>query len=77
MNNSTIHSTTHSTIYPTTDLKRAVRRLAEDAYNRRLISGYGDGEYSDKYQIDYQGKPRHLPLEKARAFLSRLLEETH
>lgn len=57
----------------TTPLREEVHQLAEKAFHLNLISGYGDGEYSDEYQIVYQGKPRHLPLEKARSFLSKLI----
>ncbi len=55
------------------DLKETVHQLAEDAFHQQLISGYGDSEYVGEYQIVYQGKPRHLSLERARAFLTRLL----
>ena len=51
------------------DLRTEVRQLADAAFRRKLISGYGDGEYSDKYQIILQGKPRHFGLEHARDFL--------
>ncbi|WP_347280085.1 MULTISPECIES: hypothetical protein [unclassified Leptolyngbya] len=54
-------------------LRSQVHVLANEAFHRHLISGYGDGEYADQYQIVYQGKPRHLPLEQARAFLSTLI----
>jgi hypothetical protein len=55
------------------DLKKEVQDLAEEAFHRKLISGYGDGPDSNEYQIVFQGKPRHLPLEYARSFLSDLL----
>lgn len=55
-------------------LRGQVQHLAEYAFHHHLISGYGDGEYSDEYQIVYQGKPRHLSLEQARSFLSELIE---
>lgn len=57
-------------------LRDEVHRLAEDAFHHHLISGYGDGEYLDQYQIVLQGKPRHLPLEAARSLLNRLLEQS-
>ena len=56
-----------------TALRDEVRQLAEEAFHRKLISGYGDGPDSDEYQIVYNGKPRHLPLERARAFLDKLI----
>ena len=55
------------------DLREAVNHLAEEAFRQDLISGYGDGEREDEYQIVYQGKPRHLPLKRAWIFLSRLI----
>jgi hypothetical protein len=57
-----------------TTLRNQVQQLAEYAFHCHLISGYGDGEYSDEYQIMYQGKPRHLPLERAHSFLVDLIE---
>jgi hypothetical protein len=74
---STQNMSTQNMSTQNTDLKGTVRKLAEEAFNRRLISGYGDGEFKDKYQINYQGKPRHLSFERAKAFLSRLIEEAH
>lgn len=55
------------------DLKKQVEQLAEEAFHRKLISGYGDGEDIDEYQIVFQGKPRHLPLDRAYRFLTALL----
>lgn len=55
-------------------LRDEVRRLADEAFHHKLISGYGDGEFSDEFQIVFQGKPRHYPLDEARVFLTRLLE---
>lgn len=55
-------------------LRDEVRSLAEEAFQRHLISGYGDGEYPDKFQIIYKGKTRHFLLEKARAYLVSLLD---
>jgi hypothetical protein len=54
-------------------LRDEVRQLAEEAFHRKLISGHGDGADINEYQIVYQGKPRHLPLEQARFFLMNLL----
>lgn len=57
-----------------TTLREEVHTLAEEAFHLHLISGYGDGEYDGEYQIVYKGKPRHLPLERARTFLIELLQ---
>jgi hypothetical protein len=54
-------------------LRDEVRHLAEEAYHRKLISGYGDGPNANEYQIVFDGKPRHLQLEQARSFLDNLL----
>jgi hypothetical protein len=59
-----------------TPLREEVHQLAEKAFHLNLISGYGDGEYTNEYQIVYQGKPRHLPLEKAHSFLSKLIQKS-
>lgn len=56
-------------------LRNKLHDLAESAFHRHLISGHGDGEYPDKYQIVYQGKPIHLPLEEAYDFLCELINE--
>jgi hypothetical protein len=56
-------------------LRDEVRQLAEDAFHHKLISGYGDGPDINEFQIVYQGKPRHLPLEQARLFLVNLLNK--
>ncbi|AFY35485.1 hypothetical protein [Calothrix sp. PCC 7507] len=56
-----------------TSLRDEVRQLAEEAFHRKLISGHGDGADQKEFQIVYQGKPRHLPLEQARFFLINLL----
>jgi hypothetical protein len=56
-----------------TDLRDEVRKLAEEAFQRKLISGYGDGQYSDEYQIVCDGRPKHFPLERARFILSNLI----
>jgi hypothetical protein len=55
------------------DLRDEVRHLADAAFRKKLISGHGDGEYNSKYQIIFQGKPRHYELEYARDFLKNLL----
>jgi hypothetical protein len=57
----------------TTALRDEVRRLAEEAFQRKLISGYGDGQYSDEFQIVSNGKPKHFPLERARSLLKSLI----
>jgi len=57
----------------TNPLREEVHSLAEEAFHLHLISGYGDGEYDGEYQIVYKGKPRHLPLERAKAFLVNLM----
>ena len=56
-----------------TSLRQEVQQLAKKAFQRKLISGYGDGQYSDEYQIVYNGKPKHYPLERARFILSNLI----
>lgn len=58
----------------TDTLREEVHALAEEAFHLHLISGYGDGEYEGEYQIVYKGKPRHLPLERARIFLVNLMQ---
>lgn len=63
------------TITKNADLREEVHKLAEDAFHQQLISGYGDGEFEGEYQIVYKGKPRHVPLERARSFLVDLLDE--
>ncbi|PSB06261.1 hypothetical protein C7B76_29920 [filamentous cyanobacterium CCP2] len=55
-------------------LKREVEQLAEEAFHQRLISGYGDGEFPNQYQIVYRGKPRHFSFEKTLIFLKNLLQ---
>ena len=60
----------------TVALRDEVQKLAEQAFHKHLISGYGDSEYANEYQIVFEGKPRHLPLERARAFLDRLIAES-
>lgn len=52
--------------------KKEIERLAKEAFHRRLISGYGDGEYPDRYQIVYEGKPRNFSLSYAYWFLQSL-----
>jgi hypothetical protein len=58
------------------DLRGEVHRLAEGAFHQHLISGYGDSEYPDQFQIVYQGKPKHLPLQQAYMFLLRLVQRS-
>jgi hypothetical protein len=55
-------------------LRAEVHALAEDAFHRHLISGHGDSEYASEYQIVYQGKPKHVSLSGAHAFLTQLLQ---
>lgn len=57
-------------------LRDEVRYLAEEAFHRKLISGYGDGPDMNEYQIVYQGKPKHFPLERARSLLGRLIHQS-
>lgn len=59
------------------ELREEVRHLAEEAFHRKLISGYGDGPDIKEYQIVYNGKPKHLPLERAYAFLGNLINQSH
>ena len=61
----------------TTALRDEVHQLAEEAFHMKLISGYGDGQNSREYQIVWNGKPRHLPLERARSILTDLLARSH
>lgn len=63
-----------------TALRDEVRQLAKEAFHLKLISGYGDGQYNEEYQIVHNGKPKHYPLERARSFLSNLItshQENH
>jgi hypothetical protein len=57
------------------ELRDEVRLLAEEAFDRNLISGYGDGQNNQEFQIVFKGKPRHLSLERARSFLVKLIVE--
>lgn len=57
-------------------LRDEVEKLAEEAFHLKLISGYGDGPDTNEYQIVFKGKPRHFPLENARAFLNKLIEQS-
>ena len=61
---------------PKADIRNEIEKLAEEAFHRKLISGYGDGQDSDEYQIVINGKPRHLPLEEAHSFLNKLLTQS-
>ncbi|NWF62518.1 MAG: hypothetical protein HXY43_25605 [Fischerella sp.] len=54
-------------------LRNEVNHLAEEAFHRKLISGYGHGPDINEYQIVFQGKPRHFSLEEAHTFLVNLL----
>lgn len=60
-----------------TALRDEVHQLAEEAFHLKLISGYGDGQNSNEYQIVWNGKPRHLPLERARSLLSNLIARSN
>ena len=60
-----------------TSLRNEVRELAEEAFHLKLISGYGDGQYGDEYQIVCDGKPKHFPLERARSILRNLTTSSH
>lgn len=55
------------------DLRDQVRELAQEAFHRKLISGYGDGPDGNEYQLVCKGKPKHFPLEKARSLLRKLI----
>jgi hypothetical protein len=55
-------------------LRAEVEKLAAEAFHQHLISGYGDGELPDEYQIVIQGKPRHYSLEYAHSLLANLVE---
>ncbi|XGV95787.1 MAG: hypothetical protein ACAF41_23975 [Leptolyngbya sp. BL-A-14] len=57
-------------------LRGEVHKLAEAAFHRHLISGHGDSEYPGEYQIVHQGKPKHFPLSRARAFLAKLMQRS-
>lgn len=59
------------------ELRDEIKELAEKAFHLKLIAGYGDGPDNEEYQIVYEGKPRHLPLERARDFLNDLIERSH
>jgi hypothetical protein len=67
MNSSTTHNSKAT-------LKNEIERLAEEAFHRHLISGYGNGESANEYQIVYEGKPRHFSLEYALYFLRKLIQ---
>lgn len=59
------------------ELKDEIKELAEKAFHLKLIAGYGDGPDSNEYQIVYEGKPRHLPLSRARDFLNDLIKRSY
>ena len=54
-------------------LRDEIRRLADEAFHRKLISGFGDGPDDSEFQIVINGKPRHLPLDEARSVLNEIL----
>lgn len=54
-------------------LRDEVKELAEEAFQRKLISGYGDGSNRHEYQIVCNGKPKHFLLEEARYLLINLI----
>jgi hypothetical protein len=56
-------------------LKSEVEQLAAIAYFQHLISGHGNGEHPDRYQIVIQGRPKHYLLEEAHAVLTQMLEQ--
>ncbi|HEY9848881.1 MAG TPA: hypothetical protein V6D28_05455 [Leptolyngbyaceae cyanobacterium] len=56
-----------------TNLRNEVRELAEEAFQRKLISGYGDGSNRNEFQIVCNGKPKHFLLEEARHLLMALI----
>ena len=56
------------------NLREVVHQLAEQALAQGLISGHGDGEFDQEYQLVLEGKPRHFSLEHARLFLEQLSE---
>ena len=55
-------------------LREEVRRLAQEAFHKTLISGHGDGGNAQEYQLVIEGKPRHYSLERAHSYLRALLE---
>jgi hypothetical protein len=55
------------------NLRTEVRQLAEEAFHHRLISGYGDGQNNNEFQIVLEGKPRHFSLKEAIYFLRNLI----
>lgn len=57
-------------------LREEVHRLAEEAFHQHLISGYGDGEYPDQFQIVDHGKPKHFPLQQAYTFLLHSMDRS-
>ncbi|MDB9512059.1 hypothetical protein PN499_12765 [Kamptonema animale CS-326] len=59
-----------------TAIRDRVHELAEEAFHKKLISGYGDGQDSNEYQIVWNGKPRHLSLEEAHSLLTTLIQQT-
>lgn len=58
------------------NIRDEIEHLAKEAFNRNLISGYGHGQYRNEYQIVCNGKPRHYPLEQARALLQQMIKNS-
>ena len=58
-------------------LRDEIRQLADRAFHRKLISGFGDGLDNSEFQIVIEGKPRHLPLNEARSVLNEMLRANH
>jgi hypothetical protein len=54
-------------------LRHEVQKLAEEAFHRKLISGYGDGPVSNEFQLVFNGKPKHFRLEQAYLLLEDLI----
>lgn len=61
--------------FASSQLKSEVEQLAAIAYFQHLISGYGNGEHPDRYQIVIQGRPKHYLLEEAHSVLAHLLKQ--
>lgn len=57
------------------NLRTEVRHLAEEAFHHKLISGYGDGQNDNEFQIVLKGKPRHFSLKEALYFLRNLMKQ--
>ncbi|BAU62896.1 hypothetical protein STA3757_02470 [Stanieria sp. NIES-3757] len=59
---------------PNDELKEQVRQLAQEAFDRHLISGHGHGQYKNEYQIVIEGKPRHYKYQEAYSLLKNILQ---